>query len=45
MHYVMMDTNIFIDMIVDRGHEVSSDLVELFPESVNLTSKYMELLI
>ena len=30
MRYVMMDTNIFIDMIIDRKHNVSSKLVESF---------------
>lgn len=30
MRYVMIDTNIFIDMIIDRKHNVSSELVETF---------------
>lgn len=30
MRYVMMDTNIFIDMIIDRKHNVSGKLVESF---------------
>lgn len=30
MRYVMMDTNIFIDMIIDRKHNVSGKLVETF---------------
>ncbi len=30
MRYVMMDTNIFIDMIIDRKHNVSGKLVEAF---------------
>lgn len=30
MRYVMMDTNIFIDMIIDRKHNVSGELVESF---------------
>lgn len=30
MRYIMMDTNIFIDMIIDRKHNVSSKLVESF---------------
>lgn len=30
MRYVMMDTNVFIDMIIDRKHNVSGNLVESF---------------
>ncbi len=30
MRYVMIDTNIFIDMIIDRKHNVSGKLVESF---------------
>lgn len=30
MRYVMMDTNIFIDMIIDRKHNVSGKLVDTF---------------
>lgn len=30
MRYVMIDTNIFIDMIIDRKHNVSDKLVESF---------------
>ena len=30
MRYVMMDTNILIDMIIDRKHNVSGKLVESF---------------
>ena len=30
MRYVMIDTNIFIDMIIDRKHNVSDRLVESF---------------
>lgn len=30
MRYVVMDTNIFIDMIIDRKHNVSGKLVESF---------------
>lgn len=30
MHYVMIDTNIFIDMIIDRRYNVSDKLVESF---------------
>lgn len=30
MRYVMMDTNIFIDMIIDRRHNVSEILVKSF---------------
>ena len=30
IRYVMMDTNIFIDMIIDRKHNVSGKLVESF---------------
>ncbi len=35
MRYVMIDTNIFIDMIIDRKHNVSSDLVESFIKLLN----------
>ena len=30
MRYVMIDTNIFIDMIIDRKHNVSDRLVKSF---------------
>ena len=30
MRYVMIDTNIFIDMIIDRKHKVSGKLVDSF---------------